>query len=202
MSSIPHTARRLIAPLVALPLALGLAACGGDDAETTTTVAETSTTATETSTTVAETSTTATETTTTVAAGDTILDVLAESGQFTTLLDLIERAGLTEELTVRSITLLAPTDEAFAAVDPDLLGPALDDAAALREVLLNHVIPTPQTTDQIAIFTNVITAGGGDYTVSVVDGALYIGDAVVVVPDLAASNGYVQGINAVLLKAT
>lgn len=204
MSRTPRNSRRLITALVATAMAVGLAACGGDGDEADD-VDVTTTESVETTTTVAEETTTTTsvaETTTTVPATDTIIDVLAESGQFTTLLDLIDRAGLADELTIRNVTLLAPTDEAFAAVDPELLGPALDDVDALREILLNHVIPTPQTVAQISIFNNVLTAGGGDYTVAVVDGSLFIGDALVVDPDIEASNGIIQGINAVLLKAT
>jgi uncharacterized surface protein with fasciclin (FAS1) repeats len=196
MSFVRPTRTLAIATLAALTLA----ACGGsnDADDTTTTAAETTTTAAETTTT-----TTAAETTTTsVPAGDNIIDVLNEAGQFTTLLQLIDQAGIADDLRTRQITLLAPTDDAFLNADPALIEGALNDVDALRELLLNHVIATPQTAENIAIFNNVVTAGGGDFTVATVDGQLMIGDAMVVLPNLEASNGYVQGINAVLLKAS
>lgn len=197
------SARPIRTLAIATVAALTLAACGGSD-DSTTTTAETTTTAAETTTTAAAdtTTTTAAETTTTVPAGDNIIDVLNEAGEFTTLLQLVDQAGLADDLRTRRITLLAPTDEAFSNADPALIDGALSDVDALRELLLNHVIPTPQTTENIAIFNNVVTAGGGDYTVATVDGQLMIGDAMVILPNLEASNGYVQGINAVLLKAS
>lgn len=195
---------------LALAATLTVAACSSDDdADSTTTAAAAAATAEAATTTEAaattapaETTTTAAaETTTTVAAGETIIDVLTAAGNYTVLLGALEATGLIEELTARERTLLAPTDEAFESADPALIGPALEDPDALRAVLLDHVLPIPQTAAQIAIFNNVLTLGGASFTVATNNGDLFIGDALVVEPDLEASNGYVQGINRVLLRA-
>ena len=90
----------------------------------------------------AATTTTTAEATTPVA-GETVVDKLKASGQFTTLLAALDAAQLTDTLASRpAISIFAPTDAAFAAVPEAertrLMDPA--NAAELRQLLLYHLI--------------------------------------------------------------
>jgi uncharacterized surface protein with fasciclin (FAS1) repeats len=71
-----------------------------------------------------------------------MLELLEDSGRFTTLLSLLETAGLAETIAQgRPLTLLAPNDDAFAALDPALVDAVLaDPEGLLRTVLLYHVL--------------------------------------------------------------
>nr|XP_027233008.1 transforming growth factor-beta-induced protein ig-h3-like [Penaeus vannamei] len=71
---------------------------------------------------------------------ETIAEVLSGRG-FSTLLQLVERAGLAETAAEGGpFTILAPTEEAFAALDPTLRNFLLSDVEALTTTLLYHVV--------------------------------------------------------------
>lgn len=222
MSRIP----RLVPSIVAV--ALVAAACGGDDdaaitTDPTTTVAatvETTDPADTTSTTDAPPETTAPETTSpdttapeTTSPGTTapattvapdpvfgsLLDVAAEAGDFTVLLAAVDAAGLTDDLTTRAFTVLAPTDDAFEALGQDVLDAALADPALAEQLVLDHLLPLPQTVSDLALFRNVIAVGGASWTVAVDGDDLLIGGARVIAPDVEADNGYLHVIDAVLI---
>jgi len=213
--------RVLALPLLAISMSsLLFAACGDDEgSDTTATTAsatattsgdeaapETTMAAVETTMAVVETTEAAVETTeaapeTTEAALGSIVDVATAAGNFTTLLAAVEAAGLTETLATSKFTVLAPTDEAFAKVDPAALEALLADPAALTAVLQGHLLPLPQDAATITIFNSVVTAAGTSLPV-VSDGTtVTIGGATVVQADIAADNGIIHAIDTVLLPA-
>ena len=107
----------------------------------------------------------------------------------------------TETLATSKFTVLAPTDEAFAKVDPAALEALLADPAALTAVLQGHLLPLPQDAATITIFNSVVTAAGTSLPV-VSDGTtVTIGGATVVQADIAADNGIIHAIDTVLLPA-
>lgn len=149
-----------------------------------------------------EPATTEPETTEPAPEADTVsmLDVAAEAGDFTILLAAVEAAGLTEELSTRDRTVLAPTDAAFEALGQEAIDALLADPDALRTVLLNHVLPLPQTAADIALFNNVLAVSGESWDVQAGDPFL-IGPATVVTADIEADNGFVHVIDTVLVAA-
>jgi uncharacterized surface protein with fasciclin (FAS1) repeats len=136
-----------------------------------------------------------------------VLDFLTtyqdEAGNsFTTLLEAIEIAGLTETLAQeRAFTLFAPTDAAFAQLPPETLELLFAYPAALREVLLGHVVgdvfSARDLTDTLTLTTEqggavVVTRAGEGYTIN--------GDAAVLFGTFpAVVNGNVIGIDRLLL---
>jgi uncharacterized surface protein with fasciclin (FAS1) repeats len=128
-----------------------------------------------------------------------IIDVATAAGNFTTLLAAVDAAGLTETLSSGSYTLLAPNDEAFAALGQPAIDAVLADPAALTALLQNHVLPAPFDTTRLAKYTNVLTLGGGSLPVVVVDGAPTVGGATIITPDVMADNGIIQEIDTVLV---
>lgn len=138
---------------------------------------------------------------TTMAPVGTIIDVATEAGDFSTLLAAVEAAGLTDTLATGRYTLLAPTDEAFAALGQPAIDALLADPAALTALLQNHVLPLPQDAHTIGLFTNVVTLGGGSLPVTKDGDVLTVGGATVTGTDIPADNGVIQIIDTVLVPA-
>lgn len=138
----------------------------------------------------------------TPAAAENVIDVLKMHGRFTTLLQALDQAQLTETLATRpAITLFAPTDEAFAALPEAertrLLDPA--NAQELRNLLLYHVLVTDLTTSQITGARGPIsTAGGVDITIDGTGEAIAIADATVTEAEIDAANGGIFVLDKVL----
>ena len=152
----------------------------------------------------AATTTTTAEATTPVA-GETVVDKLKASGQFTTLLAALDSAQLTDTLASRpAISIFAPTDAAFAAVPEAertrLMDPA--NAAELRQLLLYHVIVADVTPDQImGKKGGVETAAESQVLLDGTGSAIKADGATVVSAELDASNGAIFPIDKVLNPA-
>lgn len=202
--------------VISVVVALVVAACGSDEAEeitTTTAVEETTTTAAETTT------TTAAETTTTTVAevADSIADILAADENLSTLLAAVEAAGLTEALADpdASLTVFAPTNEAFEAALADLGLTAEDllaDTETLISILTYHVLgevvttadlirrasPTPNMWKELP----VETLNGAELVIRVTEEGVRFagqGQTTVTQADVGASNGVIHVIDGVLL---
>jgi uncharacterized surface protein with fasciclin (FAS1) repeats len=195
-----------------LASALAVAACGGDDDDAATTTAAPATTAaattspasTQPATTAAETTapaTTAPETTaapaTTAAALGSVIDVATQAGDLGTLLSVIDAAGMTNTLATGKFTLLAPTDEAFAALGQTAVDGLLADPAAATAMVNNLVLPVPQNLHTIGLFGNVVTIGGGSLPVTNDGTTVTVGGAAIVTADLQADHGIIQVTDAV-----
>lgn len=141
-----------------------------------------------------------TETETPDPQGD-VLDVAAATGQFTQFLAAVEAAGYEETLRGEGpFTIFAPTDTAFRQMDQReverLMQPVNRDE--LVALLAYHVVPARLTSANVSgRVTRPESSNGYQVTVDGRDG-LRINDQLVVMPDVEASNGVIQGINAVL----
>ena len=130
-----------------------------------------------------------------------IVETATEAGSFSTLLTAVKAAGLVETLQGDGpFTVFAPTDEAFAALPAGTLEGLLADPAALKKVLLYHVVPGAVTADQVVGLTSADSAEGAPIAIAVKDGSVYLNDsAKVVTTDVLASNGVIHVIDAVIL---
>jgi len=132
----------------------------------------------------------------------TIADVASEAGQFKTLLAAAEAAGLVDTLSgAGSLTVFAPTDEAFANL-PDgtvesLLRP--ENREALKSLLLYHVVKGPVFASDAIAAESAKTLNGEAVETSLRDGALFIDESRVLANDIEASNGVVHVIDRVLI---
>jgi uncharacterized surface protein with fasciclin (FAS1) repeats len=176
-------------------LALVVAACSSESDTTTTSEAP------------AETTTTTAE----AAESNTVADVVVGNEDFSTLLAAVEAAGLTEALADpdATLTVFAPTDEAFAAALEALELTAeelLADTETLTSILTYHVLGEVVTSSDIA------AAGVEEIPVETLNGAeliVVVGDdgtvgfrdqgATVTTADVEADNGVIHVIDAVLL---
>lgn len=139
----------------------------------------------------------------TQAQDSSIAQTVAADGRFSTLARLVEAQGLGELLTAPGpITLLAPTDEAFAALPAGKLDELLrpENKAAATALLNRHIVPGALGQDEIKRRRSLNAQSGDVLPVRLVNGRLRIGDARVVGKDAKASNGLVLALEAVLTQ--
>ena len=125
----------------------------------------------------------------------------ARVGTVNTLLAAIDAVGLTEQIATGKYTLLAPTDETFAALGQPALDALMADPAALLALVNNHVLPGPEDVHTIGLFNNVVTLGNGSLTVTTEGDLVMVDGATITSPDIAADNGFIHVINKVLVPA-
>ena len=130
-----------------------------------------------------------------------IVQTATEAGSFKTLLAAATAAGLVETLQGDGpFTVFAPTDAAFAALPAGTLDGLLKDPAALKKILLYHVVSGSVTADKVVGLTSATSVEGSPIAISVKDGSVYLnGTSKVVTPDVMASNGVIHVIDQVIL---
>ena len=130
-----------------------------------------------------------------------IVRTAASAGQFDTLLTLAKRAGLVKALSGSGpLTVFAPTDAAFKSVPKATLAKLANDKAALRRVLLYHVVKGNVTAARVATLSSAMTLAGPSVGIRVSGGNVFLNRSTKVVKaDIAASNGTIHVINKVLL---
>ncbi|MGA7758532.1 MAG: fasciclin domain-containing protein [Ilumatobacteraceae bacterium] len=133
------------------------------------------------------------------AAGD-IVETAINAGSFGTLVAAVQAADLVETLqSPGPFTVLAPTDDAFAALPDGLVDCLLlpENKEALSSILTYHVISG-------AVMSGDLTAGdvptvqGENVTVDLTDGVMF-NNATVIQADVEASNGVIHAIDAVIV---
>jgi len=199
--------KRTIAVTGAIGLAVFMGACGTDDNGDTTMADETTTAEMTTEETTTDDTTTEETDAAAEAEGD-IVDTANAAGDFTTLTQAIEAAGLTETLKGPGpFTVFAPTDEAFEALPEGTLDELLADPTGdLAQILQYHVIEGEVPAADVLEMDGqtVATLQGGELTVEV-EGenvALVDGNGTrinVVQTDVDATNGVIHVLDGVLM---
>lgn len=129
-----------------------------------------------------------------------IVDVAVANGGFTTLVTAIKAAGLVDTLKgAGPFTVFAPTDAAFAKVPTETLNALLADKAALANVLTYHVVAGKVMAADVVTLSQATTVQGQNVMIEVRDGKVFVDNAQVVMTDVAASNGVIHVIDAVIL---
>jgi uncharacterized surface protein with fasciclin (FAS1) repeats len=129
-----------------------------------------------------------------------IVDVAIANGGFTTLVTAIKAAGLVDTLKgAGPFTVFAPTDAAFAKVPTETLNALLADKAALANVLTYHVVAGKVMAADVVTLSQATTVQGQNVMIEVRDGKVFVDNAQVVMTDVAASNGVIHVIDAVIL---
>ena len=134
------------------------------------------------------------------ARGQSIVEVAAANRQFSTLVRLVRAAGLVRALSgSQKLTVLAPTNAAFAKVPKSTLNALARDRRALRRVLLYHVIRGAVPARTVVTLRSARTLAGPSVSIRVKGGKVYVNKARVTKTDIRASNGIVHVIDGVLL---
>jgi uncharacterized surface protein with fasciclin (FAS1) repeats len=134
--------------------------------------------------------------------GDDIVDVASSNDDFSTLVAAVSAAGLVETLKGDGpFTVFAPTNAAFDALPPGTLDSLLlpENKDQLVEILTYHVVPGRFPASSLAGARGTLpTVQGDTLHVNGTDG-VRVENATVVIPDVAASNGVIHAIDAVML---
>ncbi len=130
-----------------------------------------------------------------------IVDTAVGAGSFNTLVAAVQAAGLVDTLKGPGpFTVFAPTDEAFAALPAgtveNLLKP--ENKAMLVAVLTYHVVPGKVMSTDLSEGLKAATVQGAEVTITL-DGGPKVNGANIVAADVAADNGVIHVIDAVIL---
>ncbi len=131
----------------------------------------------------------------------TIADIAVEDGRFTTLVSALSEADLVETLQGEGpFTVFAPTDDAFAALPAGALEALVADIDALTITLLDHVVDGKvMAADVVELDGQEVETLAGSSALIKIDDGVYVGNALVVITDIEASNGVIHVIDSVLL---
>jgi len=134
-----------------------------------------------------------------------IVDTAVSAGDFGTLVTALQAAGLDATLAdeTQSFTVFAPTDAAFAMIDPETLDLLLADTDALSDVLLQHVV-SGEVSSVTAYTLNGLsatTASGAEIPVAINSelDTLTFGGATVTTTDIYTTNGVIHVIDMVVV---
>jgi uncharacterized surface protein with fasciclin (FAS1) repeats len=133
--------------------------------------------------------------------GKTIVGVAAGAGQFNTLVAAVKAAGLVDTLNgAGPFTVFAPTDEAFAKLPAGTVETLLkpENKQKLVAILTYHVLAGKVMAADVKTMA-AKTVNGKEASIKVDGGKVTIGAANVVKTDIAASNGVIHVIDAVLI---
>jgi uncharacterized surface protein with fasciclin (FAS1) repeats len=136
------------------------------------------------------------------AADKDIVDTAVGAGQFETLAAALGAAGLVDTLKGKGpFTVFAPTDEAFAKLPAgtveNLLKPENKDQ--LTAILTYHVVPGNVMAADVVKLSEAETVNGKKVNIKTEGDTVMINGAKVVSADVAASNGVIHVIDAVIL---
>ena len=130
-----------------------------------------------------------------------IVDTAVSAGSFTTLVAAVQAAGLVDTLKgAGPFTVFAPTDEAFAKLPAGTVEALLSDIPKLTKILTYHVVAGKVMAADVVKLTSAKTVEGSEVKIDASNG-VKINDSTVTTADVAADNGVIHIIDAVLLPA-
>ncbi|MEM9413878.1 MAG: fasciclin domain-containing protein [Planctomycetota bacterium] len=133
-----------------------------------------------------------------------IVETAVAAGSFDTLAALLEAADLVEALQGdTSLTVFAPTDEAFAALPEETVTFLLDpeNKHVLQAVLLYHVVPGALEAEDVLAADKLVTLNGQKLDLTA-EGSVMVDDANVTATDIGCTNGVIHVIDKVMVPST
>ena len=129
-----------------------------------------------------------------------IVEVAVAAGSFKTLVAAVQAANLVEVLKRPGpLTVLAPTDDAFAKIPKADLDALMKDKVKLAAVLQYHVLAGNVSSADLKMMKDFGTVQGKRIQISSAGATLKINNATIVKADISASNGVIHVIDTVLL---
>jgi len=131
-----------------------------------------------------------------------VVDVAVGAGSFKTLVSIVSDLGLVDTLKgAEALTVFAPSDDAFAKIDPEVLASLTDEQK--KTIVLRHVVTAK--VPAAAVATGPVGTIGGESIdlVKTEEGGVQVnfngGTSNVVAADVMASNGVIHVIDKVIL---
>ena len=133
----------------------------------------------------------------------TVVDLILDSDDHTTLATAVAQAGLVEALNGEGpFTVFAPTNAAFDALPEGALDELLANLDSLTSILQHHVYAGSALAGSLTDGQVITTLNNSQLTVELMNDVVYIDGALVTIADIIADNGVVHVINAVLLPSS
>ena len=133
-------------------------------------------------------------------ASPSIAAVATKTPQLSTLVSLVKKAGLAGTLSnPGAFTVFAPTNAAFAKVPKATLNALAKNPAALKRVLLYHVVAGKVPAAKVVTLRSAKTLAGPTVRIRVTGKTVRVNGARVAKADVMASNGIVHVIDRVLI---
>ena len=134
----------------------------------------------------------------------TTVERLVSDGRFTTLVKYVIKANLTDTLNSGNFTIFAPTDTAFANLDPAIKAALDSDNGVLTDALLYHVISGRIPSSAASNELKLTMANNKDARINVYNhnNKVTIQGSVISQFDIAASNGIIHVLDSVMLAPT
>jgi len=135
---------------------------------------------------------------------ENLVDTAIMAGDFEVLVEALTIAGLDAALAdpEANMTVFAPNDAAFEALGDAQLNALAGEPDTLETLLSQHVVAGAQINSLAAFEANgtyVESLAGTPLPIAIDEGALTVGGARVVQPDVYASNGIIHVIDSVIL---
>ncbi|MCC5927210.1 MAG: fasciclin domain-containing protein [Bacteroidetes bacterium] len=128
----------------------------------------------------------------------TIVDLAAGNANFTTLVELLQQAGLDGALSEGEFTVFAPTNAAFENLPDGLLASLTEEQVST--ILQYHVIAASVPSAQLQPQQAVASLTGEELFITVADGSVTVnGNSTVTTPDVVGSNGIIHAVDEVLI---
>jgi uncharacterized surface protein with fasciclin (FAS1) repeats len=132
----------------------------------------------------------------------TLLETATSAGTFKTLLAAINAAGVRNLLESEgSLTVFAPTDDAFAKLPDGALDELLHDLPKLKRIVMYHILSGDARSDDLAQIDEAPTEEGSILAIDHSNGSIKVNDATVIKMDILADNGVIHVIDGVLMPA-
>ncbi|KAL4218617.1 hypothetical protein ACF0H5_021207 [Mactra antiquata] len=130
---------------------------------------------------------------------DDVVSYVVANSQFSTLLSLVQKAGLASALQKDNLTLFAPTNDAFAKLTSQQVADITGDMGKLSAVLTYHVVGSTVYSAGLYDKEVVSTLNTNDMlTVNLKTGVM-INTASVTAADIGVTNGVIHVIDTVLV---
>lgn len=133
-----------------------------------------------------------------------IVGVATSAGNFGTLLAAAEAAGLLDALKGEGpLTILAPTDEAFAKLPKGTVENLLktENLDQLKAILTYHAIPGAISAGDALNAGTAKTVNGAKLCFGIKDGRFQVNDATILTAGIKADNGVIHVIDSVLIPS-
>lgn len=131
-----------------------------------------------------------------------IVETALKAGKFEKLIQAAEAAQILDTLkSPGSLTLFAPTDEAFAQLPAETLAALLKDISKLKKIVTYHIAFGDVRSDDLVQIPEVETVEGSVLAIESTGGTLKVNNAKVLQTDILADNGVIHVIDAVLMPA-
>ncbi len=133
-----------------------------------------------------------------------LYDTLAAAGNYKTFLSMVDKANVQELKSMAGpFTVFAPNDAAFAQMPKETMDKIMGDPAIVRDVVYFHITPGKYVEKDLPDLkeckTLCPTDNAGIMQFHKMGDKYMVNNATIVQPDVMASNGVAQGIDAVML---